>query len=74
MDEGHNFTDAQLEVMSTTFVDTCITHGGDLASKKHFSEICAVMADVIINYNAATIIQTATGKWLIRQRMKGTQT
>ena len=73
MGEGHNFTDAQLEVMSTTFVDTCITHGGDLVSKMHFKEICTVMAAVIINYNAATIIQTATGKWLIRQRMKGTR-
>ena len=30
-----DFTDEQLEVMATKFVDTCITHTGDLASKKH---------------------------------------
>ena len=28
------YTDEELEIMTTNFVDTCITHGGDLASKK----------------------------------------
>ncbi len=27
MGEGDNFSDVQLEAMSTAFVDTCVTHG-----------------------------------------------
>jgi hypothetical protein len=46
-------------------------HGGDLASKKHFNEISSAITSVIIQYNAATVIQSATGKWLIRQKLKG---
>ena len=64
-----NFTEQQLEIMTTNFVDTCITHGGDLASKKHFTETCAAMTSVIVHYNAATIIQGAAGRKLIRLRL-----
>ena len=63
----------QMEIMSTNFVDTCITHGGDLASKKHFSEICNAMKDIIIFYNCATIVQGAGARWLLRKKIKQKQ-
>ena len=53
-----NFSDEELEVMSTNFVDTCITHCGDLASKKHFGSIAKGLEKVVIIYNCATLIQS----------------
>jgi hypothetical protein len=31
------FSAAEIEVMETNVVDTCITYGGDLAGKKHIA-------------------------------------
>jgi hypothetical protein len=45
--------------MSTNFADTCITHCGDLASKKHHDAMEGCLHSVIIKYNAATLIQNA---------------
>jgi hypothetical protein len=50
------FSAAEIEVMETNFVDTCVTHGGDLASKKHFTAMENVLKDVFVQYNAATLI------------------
>jgi hypothetical protein len=33
------FTIEELEIMSTNFVDNCITHGGGLASKRHYNSM-----------------------------------
>ena len=52
-----DFTDEELEVMATNFVDTCITHTGDLASKKHHTMMENAINEVIISYNAATMLQ-----------------
>ena len=49
--------------MTTNFVDTCITHAGDLASKTHFNETAAAMTPVIIHYNAATMIHDTGSCW-----------
>ena len=68
-----NLSDEQLEVMATNFVDTCITHGGDLASKKHFAVICNALKAVIISFNAAALIQHAVARYLIRRDLKARQ-
>ena len=68
-----NLTEEQLEVMATNFVDTCITHGGDLASKKHFAAISDALNSVIITFNAAAIIQHATARHLIRRDLRARQ-
>jgi hypothetical protein len=52
-----NFTEEELEIMSAHFVDTCITHCGDLASKKHHDAMEGCLRSVIVIYNAATLIQ-----------------
>ena len=67
------FTEEQMEIMTTNFVDTCITHAGDLASKTHFTETAAAMTSVIIHYNAATMIQGAAGRKLLRLRLERKQ-
>lgn len=63
-------SDDQLEVMATNFVDTCITHGGDLASKKQFAAISGALKSVIIKFNAAAIIQHAAGMFIMRRDLK----
>ena len=63
-----DFTDEQLEVMATKFVDTCITHTGDLASKKHHNAMEACMKEVIIEYNAATMLQRCGALMILRRR------
>ena len=68
-----NLTEEQLEVMATNFVDTCITHGGDLASKKHFAAISDALNAVIITFNAAAMIQHAAARHLIRRNLKARQ-
>ena len=68
-----NLSDEQLEVMATNFVDTCITHGGDLASKVHFAVICNALKAVIVSFNAAAIIQHAVARHVIRRDLKARQ-
>ncbi len=53
------FSEEELEIMSTNFVDTCITHCGDLASKKHHDAMEGSLHSAIVKYNAATLIQNA---------------
>ncbi len=42
------FTAEEIEIMSTNFVDNCITHGGDLASKRHYNSMAVSMKDAVI--------------------------
>ena len=63
------FSAAEIEVMETNFVDTCITHGGDLASKKHFTAMEHVVKDVFVLYNAATLLQRFVAVRIIRRHM-----
>jgi hypothetical protein len=69
-DQDDDFTEEQLEVMATNFVDACITHGGDLASTKHHNAMEAAIKDVIISYNCATLIQKMGAHWLLRRSLR----
>jgi hypothetical protein len=61
------FSEEELEIMSTNFVDTCITHCGDLASKKHHDAMEGSLHSAIVKYNAATLIQNAFAIRYIKQ-------
>jgi hypothetical protein len=65
------FTAEEMEIMSTNFVDNCITHGGDLASKRHYTSMALSMKDAIIIFNAATLLQRFVATRLIRQNTSG---
>ena len=68
------FSPEEIEIMSCQFVDTCITHGGDLASKKHYSMMYTSLKDVIVMYNAATLLQRFIVICILRSHMSGTST
>ncbi len=63
------FTAEEIEIMSTNFVDNCITHGGDLASKRHYNSMAGSMKDAIIFFNAATLLQRFVATRLIRRNV-----
>ncbi len=62
------FTAVEVEVMETNFLNTCITHGGDLASKKHFTAMEHVVKDVFVQYNAAILLQRFIAVRVIRRK------
>ena len=69
-ESNNDFTEEELEVMTTNFVNTCVTHGGDLASKRHHAAMEAEIKDVIVMYNCATLLQKAAALWLLRRSLR----